>query len=224
MKLKLPKEYRPDNVYRTCDLGTDLPRAFVDDLQAIDRFLYPVFHPYRVLWDDIMNMDSGQVEDPRNTVHMEGSEMVFGFVLTDGAGKPLEDGTWHIWRWCYPHGVAHVVQLKDRDPNYLRLILKRIYTQATWTNKYGFKSYNRLLSEIEEKDREQMMKDREELFNATHEENEWLLRKAMANFDSGITAPTNPKKETIMGYGGQSNHSRIVRPLDDEDVLITPGS
>ena len=45
----------------------------------------------------------------------------------------------------------------------------------------------------------------------------------MENFDRGVVAPTNPEKETIVSYGGQTNRSKIVRPLDDEEGgLIVP--
>lgn len=223
MKLKLPKQFRPNNIYRMCELGVDLPREFMDEIHSIDSSIYPVWHPYKVLYDTIMNTHTGELEDPRNTVHMEGSEMVFGFVLTDGKGQSLEDGTWHLWRWSWPHGVAHIIQLKSREPEYLKIVTRMLHVQAKWTDKYGFRSYNALLRDMEEDKREQMMKDREDLFMATQEENDWLLKKAMENMDRGVTAPTNPQKETITSFGGQTNRSRIIRPMDDEDAgLILP--
>ena len=49
------------------------------------------------------------------------------------------------------------------------------------------------------------------------------FRKAMENFEHGITAPTNPMKESIISYAGQKNRSRIIRPLDDEEGgLVLP--
>jgi len=216
-ELHLPKKFRPDRPYRRCALGIDLPREFIEDIQSIDPDLYPVFHPYRVLWDIIINEDSGELEDPRYTVNHEYGEMNFGFVLTDGTGKPLEDGSWHIWRWCYPHGVAHIIKLESLEPDYLRLVVKRLFIQAQWTNKYGFRSYNRLLDKVREEDRTQLMKDRQALFDATQEENRWLMKRAIDNAASGNINPTNPTKDSIISYPGQSNRSRIVRPLDDKE-------
>ena len=45
-----------------------------------------------------------------------------------------------------------------------------------------------------------------------------LLREAMENFDRGHTKPTNPTKDHIMSYPKQEKRSRIIRPLQDEDV------
>ena len=222
-ELHLPKQFRPDRPYRRCALGIDLPREFIEDLQSIDPDLYPVWHPYRVLWDNVINEDSGELEDPRYTVHSMYGEMNFGFVLTDGEGKPIEDGSWHIWRWCYPHGVAHIIKLESREPGYLRLFLKRMMIQAQWTNKYGFRAYNRLLDQVREEDRTQLMKDRQSLFDATQEENSWLMKRAIDNAASGHMAPTNPTKDSIISYPGQTNRSRIITPLDDtEGGLYVP--
>jgi len=170
-----------------------------------------------VLWDNVINEDSGELEDPRYTVHNMYGEMNFGFVLTDGAGKPIEDGSWHIWRWCYPHGVAHIIKLESREPGYLRLFLKRMMIQSQWTNKYGFRAYNRLLDQVREEDRTQLMKDRQALFDATQEENSWLMKRAIDNAASGHMAPTNPTKDSIISYPGQTNRSRIITPLDDKE-------
>jgi hypothetical protein len=172
---------------------------------------------YRVLWDSIINTYDGELEDPRYTVNYEYGEMNFGFVLTDGEGKPLEDGSWHIWRWCHPHGVAHIIKLESLDPEYLHLVVRRLWLQACWTNKYGFRSYNRLLDQVREEDRTQLMKDRQALFDATQYENRWLIKRAIDNAASGNIAPTNPTKDSIISYPGQSNRSRIITSLDDKE-------
>ena len=216
-ELHLPLKYRPNRPYRRLGYGIDLPRAFVEDLQAIDPDLYPVWHPYRVLWDSIINTYDGEMEDPRYVVNYDYGEMNFGFVLTDGEGKPLEDGSWHIWRWCYPHGVAHVIKLESREPEYLKLFLKRLYIQAQWTNKYGFIAYNRLLDTVAEEHRTQLMKDRQALFDATQDENRWLMKRAIDNAASGHIDPTNPQVEQVISYPGQTNKSRIIRPMDDTE-------
>ena len=222
-ELHLPKQFRPDRPYRRCALGIDLPRAFIEDLQSIDPDLYPVFHKYRVLWDNLINLYDGEMEDPRYVVNYDYGEMNFGFVLTDGEGKPLEDGSWHIWRWCHPHGVAHIIKLESREPEYLRLFLKRLFIQSQWTNKYGFRAYNRLLDQVREEDRTQLMKDRQALFDATNEENKWLIKRAIDNAASGHIDPTNPQVEQVISYPGQTNKSRIIRPMDDtEGGLYVP--
>jgi hypothetical protein len=194
-----------------------LPREFIEELQSIDAGLYPVFHRYKVLWDNIINEYAGELEDPRYVVNYDYSEMNFGFVLTDGEGRPLEDGTWHIWRWCYPHGVGHIVSLESREPEYLKLIVKRLYIQAQWTNKYGFRSYNRLLDTVAEEHRTQLQKDRQSLFEATQEENVWLMNRAIQEAASGRIQPTNPTKDSIISYPGQKSRSRIITPLDDKE-------
>ena len=43
----------------------------------------------------------------------------------------------------------------------------------------------------------------------------------MENFEFGRTAPTNPTKDIIMSYRGQTNKSKIIRPLNDKDVGLT---
>ena len=78
----------------------------------------------------------------------------------------------------------------------------------------------------QEEEEEKLLKNQkraEDRFDDAHDENAWLVRKAMDNLDRGVTAPTNPKKETIASYKGQTNKSRTVRPLDDEaGGIVTP--
>jgi hypothetical protein len=193
-------------------------------LRQIDAGLYPVWHEYRTLWDSIINRDAGELEDPRYVVNRAYGALNFGYVLTDGEGAPIYEGRWHIWRWCDPHGLAHIVPLLSTEPEYLELIIKRLHLQAQWTNMYGFRSYNKLMDSVAEEHRTQMMKDRQALFEATQDENKWLMNRAMDNFASGRTAPTNPEKDSIISFPGQTNHSRTIRPLDDEEGgLIVPG-
>lgn len=228
MKINLPKEYRPEGYYRKLDIGLDVPSFFWYDLKAIDPDFYLVFHPYKVLYDSIINNYRGELEDPRYTINNDYGQLNFGFVLTDGQGNPLEDGKWHIWRLCKgAGGWSHVLPLESTEGEYLKLVINRLHLQASWYNRYGFISYNRLMERLDDEKREKALKDREELFNATQEENKWLVRKAMENLDRGITKPTNPIKETISSYKDQGNRSRIVRPLEDEDResgLIVPES
>jgi hypothetical protein len=185
---------------------------------------------YKLLWDTIINEDEGPLEDPRYMINKNHGHMNFGFVLTNPDGSPAieetqvekmtgegKKGAWHIWRLCEPHGWAHIIKLESTDPYYLDKVLNRLHLQAEYTNKYGFHSYNRLLESLEEEEREQLQKDKEEVFNATQDENAWLMHKAKENFKSGKTAPTNPKKEVIFSASGISNRSKIVRPLSDEE-------
>lgn len=216
-RLKLPKAFRLDYPYRQCDMGVDLPREFIDQLRSIDRDLYPVWHEYRVLWDDLINTYSGAIDDPRFTVNYDHGALNFGFVLTDGNGAPIPERKWHIWRWSYPHGVAHICPLDSTDPEYLKLLVRRLYLQATVTDKYGFSSYSRLLAESDADRRAQLQKERAETLKEAQDENAWLTRRAMENLESGRTAPTNPKKESIYSYKGQSNRTKTERPLEDTD-------
>jgi len=224
--LELPKEFLPKGKQpKPCAYGIDLPRQFCDELRQIDPGLYPVFHKYQVMWDSIINLDEGELEEPRYTVNFEHGEVNMGFVLTDGKGHPLEDGSWHIWRWCYPHGLGHIVKLESRDPEYLEMVLTRLKLQADWTNKYGFRSYSKLLDACSEEEREILMKEKQYMMDCVHEENSWLMKKAMENYDRGIINPTNPQKETIFSAPGVANRTKTVRDLDDrEGGLIIPES
>lgn len=221
-KLKLPEDLRPRDVwYRQCDLGVDLPSSFVDDLKGIDENLFPVWHQYRLLWEQIIqNEYSGSAEDPRHTINYEYGHLNFGFVLTDGDGHPIEEGAWHIWELRRPHGWGHICKLETTDGNYLNLFLRRLKLQADWNDRYGrlgANSYQKHLDQLNEEERERHLKERQEMMEAIHQENEWLINRAADNFRRGKTAPTNPMKETITSYSGQGNRSRIIRPLDDSD-------
>jgi hypothetical protein len=223
MIVKLPKQFRPDTWYKKCALGVDLPAAFVRDLWGLDEHLYPVFMPYRCLWDSVINTESGSLEDPRYTVQYKYGHTNFGFVLTDGRGRPVEDGTWHLFRWCYPHGVAHVINLDSKDPGYLNLVLKRLYLQTRWNDKYGFKGYSKMMQELDEETREREMAERQDLMNEIGKANSGMMNRAAQNLASGNTAPTNVTKDIITSYSGQGNRSRIVRPATDrEGGIVLP--
>jgi hypothetical protein len=56
------------------------------------------------------------------------------------------------------------------------------------------------------------------MFEAVQEENSWLTKNAMENFNRGVVAPSNPKMEKIISYAGQKNHTRTSRDLEDADV------
>ena len=74
-------------------------------------------------------------------------------------------------------------------------------------------------AEDEERKRGELAADK---FRFLESENRKLTRDAMENFEYGRTAPTKPTKDIITSYPGQKNRSRIIHPLDDEDVgLVT---
>jgi hypothetical protein len=80
------------------------------------------------------------------------------------------------------------------------------------------------MDEEAEEIQEKKQSDAEYLNQAVQEENAWLLRRAMDNFDRGVTKPTNPEKEQIISYPGQSHRSRVSRPITDEEGgLVVPG-
>ena len=203
--------------------GADLPSWFWDNLKAIDRDFYLIWHPYRVLWDNIINTYEGSLEDPRYTIHREFGELNFGFVLTDNNKAPLADCKWHLWRWCEPHGWAHIVGIEDHHDRYLKLLQKRLYLQAKFTDRYGFRAWNHKLDDDLTAEQQIQQKDREYAFKSFQEENDWLMKRAMENFGRGHAAPTRPTKDVITSYPGQSNRSRIIRPLTDKEGGIYTG-
>lgn len=222
--MKLPKKCRPFNAaHRQFRPGIDLPSWFADGLQAIDKDLFLVWHPYRVLYDDVMNIYTGELENPRFSIHQEYGQEVWGWVLKDTEDAPILEGKWHLWRLCWPHGWCHITSIDFPNEEYLSLVLNRLDFQAKFRDKYGHFAYNRHFREKQGEIQDQMQAAKDEIFKLVQDENKWLTRKAMENFDRGVTAPTNPKKETIQSYAGQGHRSRLSRPLEDhEGGLILP--
>lgn len=225
MVIKLPEKGRPRGTpHRQCELGVDLPATFMSRLRSIDHNFYPVFHPYAMLWDSILNEYSGLIEDPRYQIKYEYGELNFGFVLTNGQGAPSPDGHWHIWRWCEPaNGWAHIINIDSKDPEYLNLLVERIWLQAQYNEKFGNTGYQRLLESKDQERREKEMAERNDLMNEISKANAGMVARAKENFERGNTRPTNPTKEIITSFPGQQNRSKIVRPLTDEEGgLILP--
>lgn len=221
--VKLPKDCRPDYRYRQCALGVDLPASFVHELQGLDPHLYPVWHGYRMLWDSVINAYAGELEDPRYQINRAYGELNFGYVLTNGKGMPTPDGTWHVWRLCRPHGWAHVINIDSTDPGYLNILLKRLWLQTRWNDKYGFTGYSKYLQTLDEEARERAQSERQDMMNEIGKANSAMMNRAAQNLASGKTAPTNVTKDIITSYSGQGNRSRIVRPATDtEGGLILP--
>jgi hypothetical protein len=224
--MDLPKDLRPRvGRVRTPTRGLELPSWFLDDLRGIDENTYVIWHPYKVIWDDVMNEYEGDLEDPRFCIHEEYGETNWGWVTTNNKGEPDPDCSWHLWRLARPRGWCHVLQLEDLSQQYLRLVLRRLHLQASYSDRYGHLAYNRYRDEESAAMREQRMNAHQEMMGAVQEENEWLVRKAMDNFDRGHVKPTNPQIEQVISYPGQTHRSTVKRPMTDEDGgLIVPNS
>lgn len=217
--MKLPSTLRPSNSeYRECIAGKDLPSWFMDSLKAIDEKLFIVYHPFAMIWDDMMNQYVGELEDPRFTIHREHGEEVWGFVTTYGDGAPIPEGAWHVWRLCEPHGWAHVVRVESKEGEYLKILTDRLHLQAKFRDRYGDIAWNRNMAEEQSIEQTAAQDAHQEGLVAMQEENSWLMKNAMDNFQRGKTAPTNPTIEKVVSYAGQKNHTATSRPLEDEDV------
>jgi hypothetical protein len=190
----------------------------MDDLKSIDEKLYLVYHPFAMIWDDMMNQYEGELLDPRFSIHREHGEECWGWVTTDGDGAPIPEGAWHVWRLCEPHGWAHVVRVESRHDQYLGLMINRLHIQKTFRERYGDIAWNRLTRDEQEETQIKMQDAYQEGFEAAQEENAWLMKSARDNMSRGVTAPTNPMIEKIVSYAGQTNKSRTSRPLEDSDV------
>ncbi len=195
-----------------------MPSWFMDDLKSLDTKLYIVWHPFAMIWDDMMNQYEGELEDPRFTIHREHGEEVWGFVTTNGRGEPTPECAWHVWRLCEPHGWAHIVRIDSKHQEYLSLMVNRLHIQAEFRNKYGDIAWNRNTRFEDEEAQRKAQDDHQEAFEAVQEENLWLTRNARENMSRGITAPTNPTIEKIISYPGQKNRTATSRPLEDADV------
>lgn len=219
----LPTELLPRNTNRReFRPGKDLPCWFHNELKSLDKCLYFVWHPYRLLYDDVMTPYTGSLEDPRFSIHQEYGVEVWGYPVTHGDGTPILENKWHIWRLCKPYGWCHVSNVASKESEYLNLLLKRLYRQAK-IRDVGRREWMRLEQEERDRRMQQQQQEADELFDAVQEENKWFMRKAMENYDRGIVAPTNPQHEHIISYPGQKNRSRIIRPLHDtEGGLVIP--
>ncbi len=215
---------RPRGVrYKKLNLGLDLPSWFFYRLKGIDHDFQLVFHPYQVLWDNIINEYEGELDDTRFTIHREHGELVFGYVLTNGEGEPTPDNTWHLWRFCNPHGWAHIVKIENKHERYLELLLNRLYLQAKISDRYGHRAWTRKLEDDKSDEADSMAQDKKELFQAVQEENSWLTKRAMDNMGRGMVNATRPQKDIIFSAGGVSKRSKITRDIRDrEGGLVFP--
>lgn len=204
-------------------IGTDIPAWFYSGLLSIDHNFEIFLHPYEIIYDDIVNEYVGSLDDPRFNIHFEGGYKIFGHPLKGRGESYKPDGRFHIWRHCFPHGWAHILPLESLEGPYLLLALERIWLQAWYRDKYGDLAWNKMTREEQEAIHRNIQKVQTEKFGEIQEQNSWLMNKAMENFASGRTKPTNPTKDIITSYSGQTNKSRIIRPITDrEGGLIVP--
>lgn len=202
--------------------GLDLPRWFIDDMLSVDDKFHFVFHRWRLLWDDLMNYQTGSQEDPRFAIDEFHGQECWGWPLTDNEGEPVPENRWHVWRRVNDFGYYHVIDLASRtDPIHLNRVVNLIGREAKLRDK-GRKAYMEAKREAQEAEMLHLEEEKADKFGLLSKENAGLVRKAKENFERGHTAPTNPQKDVIMSYKGQKNRSRIVRPVSDEEAgLVT---
>jgi len=223
MNTSLPETFRPRGIkYRKVQLGIDFPSDFYDNLKAIDENFYLVWHRFMVNYEGIvMNDYSGPADNPRHAVCEFAGELCFGTPWPPR--NPAPDNRWHLWRLNPYAGWVHVYVIESTEPDYLSKLTESLYVQDKITSKYGHKAYRQHREEIREALAE---KDRElegEKMTAWQTSNKEMLDKAKDNLTRGKVDPTNPIKETISSFPGQTHRSTLKRPLEDEDVLKPPG-
>lgn len=222
MKLRLPEKGLPVGMpYKVCEMGVDLSAHFLHDLRSLDDQLYVIWHPYQILWDDMVNDYTGSLEDPRYYIGVNSAragELVMGHILTNGQDIPTPDGNWHVWRWCEPASAwAHVIAIESKDQMYQQLLIRRLWLQARYNDRYGHRGYQNMMEQADLDERAKMQADKVDLMNDISKANQSMMSRVRDNFEHGRTDPTNPMKETITSYAGQLNKSKTVRPLTDKE-------
>ena len=214
MKINLPKDFLPSNFrYKKLDTGLDLPAWFYDEIKSVDRNLHFVWHKYRLQYDDLMNNYYGSLEDPRWVINDEG----WGWVLTDNMKVPIPENKWHIWSLAKDYGWCHVSNIASTEPEHLYRIVTRLGKEKAYKAMYGALEWNHRLRKDEEEREAKAQDAKDQQFQDIQKENSWLTRKAMENLDRGITAPSRPTKDIISSYSGQTNRSKITRPITDKE-------
>ena len=148
--MHLPNILRPSILpHKDFKPGYHLPSWFHDDIKALDQHLYFVWHPWRLIYDDVMNQYTGEAHDPRFCIHEYHGEEIWGFPLTDGDNKPIPENKWHIWRLSLDRGWYHIVNIDSYQRDHLSDILNRLALQDK-LNKMRRKAYSRYRQEEEE--------------------------------------------------------------------------
>jgi len=214
----LPSCLRPKGLQsRTLRVGMDLPAGFIAEVRAIDESLFFVFHKYRVNYDDVMNLYYGSLEDPRNPIGEFAGNEIWGWVLKDFEGKPIEENQWHIWSLKKDFGYSHVSNIASKNPDHLKRIVNRLGREKRYKERYGAFEWNKKMRRDDEELQAKLQDAKDaEYFDITNE-NKWLLRKAQENMERGQVAATNPQKEIIASFPRQTNRTKIVRPLTDKE-------
>lgn len=212
----LPQAYRPIGLpHKEFRPGDDLPAEFHYHLKALDHDLYCVWHPYKCLFDDVINNYYGSLEDPRYQIQESFGQECWGWVMTDNVGAPLYDETWHVWR-KHQHGWSHIIGIESKEPKYLDKVLDSIWEQKL-VERYGRKAILRMKEAKAEAEMEKKAADACNRFEDVQKENKAAFRKVMENFERGHVEPTNQVVETISSFPGQTNRSRLSRPSEDAD-------
>jgi len=214
-----PKRHRPNSDrLKKIQPGIDVPCKFLDELKSIDENLYFVWHPYKVIYESLMNQYTGPLgDDQRFSIHEEYGEEVWGYpTMASRYDGPQAECKWHLW-YLHEHGYYHVSILEDTDLRYLDVLARRLYLQSVISDKYGKLAWNKMQREEQERYTKAKQDASEDLYNQVQKENSWLTQKAMDNFSSGKTAPVNPTKDIITSFSNQKNKSRIVRPITDTE-------
>ena len=212
----LPNRYRPIGLpHREFKAGDDLPAKFHYELKALDPDLYCVWHPFKTLYDDVMNAYYGSLDDPRYQIAESFGQEVWGYVTTNGEGDPLYDENWHIWR-CGSVGWSHICNIASKEPKHLNKVLESIWEQKL-VERYGRKAILRIKEAKQEAEMEKETARRANAFKDLQKENKGMMNQVVENFSRGHIAPTGQTVETITSYAGQGNRSRLSRPSTDED-------
>lgn len=218
MSSHLPIDLRPKGFQtKTLRAGVHLPAGFIEDVRAIDESLVFVFHPYIINYDELTNRYYGSLEDPRWMICESFGREVWGWVLTDNLGNPLKDCTWHIWSLKKDFGYSHVQNIASTEPSYLKKIVDRLGREKIYKAKYGPFLWNKKMRQDEEERQAKLQDQKDQEYFDMMNENKWLIRKAQENMERGHVEATNPTKEIISSYSGQTNRSKIVRPLSDKE-------
>lgn len=214
----LPTDLRPQGLQtKTLVAGVHLPAGFIADVRAIDESLFFVYHPYRIQYDELTNQYYGSLEDPRWLIGERYGKEVWGWVMTDNKGAPIPDETWHIWSLKKDFGYSHVSNIASQKSEYLKRIVERLGREKRYKEKYGSLEWNKQMRRDDEDLRAKLQDAKDQEYMDIQNENKWLTKRAMENLERGETRATNPTKEIISSYEGQTNRTKIVRPITDKE-------